>query len=79
MKFAIATLFAAAAFSTFSTYAQDTIQIATEGAYKPWSFVNDSGKLDGFEIDLTNALCARIKAECKVSARHSNQASLMRS
>ena len=70
MKFAIATLFAAAAFSTFSTYAQDTIQIATEGAYKPWSFVNDSGKLDGFEIDLTNALCARIKAECKVSAQN---------
>ncbi|KAJ9431810.1 transporter substrate-binding domain-containing protein [Pantoea sp. YR343] len=69
MKLAVATLFAVAALSAVPAVAQDSIRIATEGAYKPWSFINSSGKLDGFEIDFINALCPRIKASCQIVAQ----------
>ncbi len=40
------------------------IRIGVEGAYPPFSEVGADGKLKGFEIDLANALCAEMKAEC---------------
>lgn len=40
------------------------IRIGVEGAYPPFSEVGPDGKLKGFEIDLANALCAEMKAEC---------------
>src|SRR6188472_3446287 len=45
---------------------EKTVKIATEGAYAPWNFTAPGGKLDGFEIDLANDLCARMKAKCEV-------------
>ena len=35
--------------------ASDTIRFGTEGAYAPYNYVDDNGKLAGFEIDLGNA------------------------
>ena len=50
--------------------AQDkTIKIATEGAYAPWNFTGAGGKLEGFEIDLANDLCARMKVKCEIVAQ----------
>ncbi len=43
-----------------------TVRIATEGAYAPYNFTAAGGKLDGFEIDLANELCARMKAKCEI-------------
>lgn len=40
------------------------VRIGTEGAYAPWNFLNDSGAVDGFEIDLGNELCKRAGLEC---------------
>lgn len=40
------------------------IRFATEGAYKPWSFKEADGKLQGFEIDIINEVCIRLKAQC---------------
>ena len=40
------------------------ITIATEGAYAPWNFTGPDGKPAGFEIDLANDLCARMKIKC---------------
>ena len=40
------------------------LRIGVEGAYPPFSEVGPDGKLKGFEIDLANALCAEMKAEC---------------
>src|SRR3954470_21431847 len=48
---------------------EKTVKIATEGAYAPWNFTSPSGKLDGFEIDLANDLCGRMKAKCEVVAQ----------
>ncbi len=43
----------------------DKVRIGTEGAYAPWNFLDDSGKLAGFEIDLGNALCEQAGLECE--------------
>ncbi|WP_086995517.1 transporter substrate-binding domain-containing protein [Rhizobium sullae] len=45
------------------------ITIATEGAYEPWNFTRSDGKLDGFEIDLANDLCGRMKIKCNIVAQ----------
>lgn len=50
-----------------NVWAQDkptAITIATEGAYAPWNFTGPDGKAAGFEIDLANDLCARMKVKC---------------
>lgn len=46
----------------------DTIRIGTEGAYAPYNYVDDSGKLAGYEIDLGNALCAEAGLTCEFVA-----------
>lgn len=45
------------------------ITIATEGAYEPWNFITAGGKITGFEIDLANNLCTRMKVTCKIVAQ----------
>ncbi len=47
-----------------SAFAAD-VRIGTEGAYPPWNFVDDSGKLAGFEIDLGNAMCEKAGISCE--------------
>src|SRR5215218_11067803 len=50
--------------------AQDrTLKIATEGAYAPWNMTAAGGKLEGFEIDLANDLCTRMKVKCEIVAQ----------
>jgi len=46
-----------------------TVTIGLEGAYEPWNLTKPDGTLDGFEIDLANDLCARMKVECKFIAQ----------
>ncbi len=54
------------AFSTTAAYSQEAkkIRIGVEGAYPPFSQIDTDGKLKGFDIDIANALCAELKAEC---------------
>ncbi|MEE8189664.1 MAG: ABC transporter substrate-binding protein [Kiloniellales bacterium] len=40
------------------------IRIGVEGAYPPFSWVEPDGTLKGFDIDITDALCKEIGAEC---------------
>ena len=40
------------------------IRIGVEGAYPPFSALTADGKLVGFDIDIANALCAEMGAEC---------------
>jgi octopine/nopaline transport system substrate-binding protein len=50
--------------------AQDkVVKIATEGAYAPWNFTGPGGKLEGFDIDLANELCSRMKVKCEIVAQ----------
>ncbi|WP_085035136.1 transporter substrate-binding domain-containing protein [Ensifer aridi] len=45
------------------------VRIATEGGYAPWNYTNPDGTLGGFEIDLANDLCNRMKVKCTISAQ----------
>ncbi|WP_102959728.1 transporter substrate-binding domain-containing protein [Mangrovicella endophytica] len=65
-----ATLVLAGLGSPSAALAQDTVRIATEGAYAPWNFSGPGGKLDGFEIDLANDLCKRMEVTCEITAQN---------
>lgn len=41
-----------------------TLRIGVEGAYPPFSSLGTDGKLKGFDIDMANAVCERLKVRC---------------
>jgi putative lysine/arginine/ornithine/histidine/octopine transport system substrate-binding protein len=49
--------------------AQETIKIATEGAYPPFNTKSASGELTGFDVDIAKALCEEMKAKCEIVAQ----------
>ncbi len=57
-------LAAVMAVSATGAMAQETVRIGTEGLYPPYNFINDAGKLDGFEIDLGTEICKRAELTC---------------
>ena len=42
----------------------EEVRMGTEGAYKPYNFINDAGEVDGFERELGDELCSRAYLEC---------------
>ncbi len=60
-------MLAAAAVLALGTpaFAQETVRIATEGAYAPWNFLNDAGEPAGYEIALGNAICETAGLSCE--------------
>ncbi len=56
---------AALAFAALTASANaQAVRLGTEGAYPPWNFLDESGAVAGFEIDLGNELCARAALDC---------------
>jgi len=45
------------------------LRIATEGANPPFSTINSSGELEGFDVEIARALCAKMGAECEIAAQ----------
>jgi polar amino acid transport system substrate-binding protein len=66
-RFTLALSAAAMVFAVGAASAEDMmkLKIGTEGAYPPFNNVTADGKLEGFDIDIANALCAEIKAQCE--------------
>lgn len=57
------------AFGMAGVKAQDTIRIATEGAYPPFNMKDAGGELIGFDVDIAKALCAAMEADCELVAQ----------
>ena len=49
---------------SLSASAAQTIRFATEASYPPFEFVDSSNKIQGFDVDLANALCKEMNATC---------------
>ena len=55
---------AALALSTGMAFGGDVVRLATEGAYKPFNYINDDGEIDGFEKYVGDELCKREELTC---------------
>ncbi len=68
MKTLVRTILIAVFAMTSVSHAADwsKIRIGVEGAYPPFSSVTADGQLVGFDIDIANALCEEIGAECEM-------------
>ena len=62
--FMLALLLAAAASAHAQAPDWKKVRIAVEGAYPPFSEIGPDGQIKGFDIDIANALCADMKAQC---------------
>ena len=61
-------LLAAAATLIFGgqALAADKLKIGTEGAYPPFNLIDASGEVGGFDVEIAQALCVKMQAECEV-------------
>lgn len=62
-KLVIAALIGAFAFSAAAAE-KEKIRFATEASYAPFETVNEKNEIVGFDVDLAQAMCAKINAEC---------------
>ncbi len=72
-KFTVAALLLASMALQTAAHAQAPgwakIRIGVEANYPPFSQMGTDGKFSGFDIDIANALCAQMKAECTMVAQ----------
>ncbi|CAO3353118.1 transporter substrate-binding domain-containing protein [Azospirillum melinis] len=59
----------AASFASQQPETVPVLRIATEGAFAPWNATTADGKLVGFEVDLANDLCRRMRVRCAIVAQ----------
>jgi polar amino acid transport system substrate-binding protein len=67
--FLVATVVALLGLSPLASAQEAAIRIATEGAYPPFNYVQPDGSIAGLDVDIANALCAEMKAECTIVAQ----------
>nr|WP_314264628.1 arginine ABC transporter substrate-binding protein [uncultured Moellerella sp.] len=62
-KLLVATLLGAMAFSATAAE-KETIRFATEATYAPFEMFDANNQIVGFDVDLANAMCAKLNATC---------------
>lgn len=56
--------------SVASAMAEERVlRIGTDGLYPPFSVVDNSGKVTGLDIEIGNAICAKLSAKCEWTAQ----------
>ncbi|UTO28839.1 transporter substrate-binding domain-containing protein [Bartonella harrusi] len=63
MKLLTIALIISATFFNQSANAQ-TLKIASDASYPPFSYIDSNNKLQGFDIDISYALCKKMNVEC---------------
>ncbi len=61
---ALLTALLLAATALVHAQAPSKLRVGVEGNYPPFSQIAPDGKLSGFDIDIANAVCAQMKADC---------------
>ena len=46
--------------------APPTLRVAVEGAYPPFNYLDKDGNLAGFDVDIAEAICARLRMRCEL-------------
>lgn len=46
-----------------------TVRFGIEGAYPPFSWTDEQGQLQGFDVDMANALCEQMQVKCELIAQ----------
>ena len=64
-KLVAAAITAGALAMSLGAVASDTILMGTEGAYPPYNYYDSDNNLIGFDIEVGDALCSAMKADCK--------------
>lgn len=59
-----AALILALFFLSAGAHAEDVVRIGTEGAYPPFNYIDKDGNLQGFDIEIAEALCEAAEMEC---------------
>ncbi|WP_079201873.1 ABC transporter substrate-binding protein [Pseudomonas sp. CC6-YY-74] len=49
-----------------SVVAAEKLKIGTEGAYPPFNLIAAGGQVVGFDVEIAQALCAKMETECEV-------------
>lgn len=65
----LAVIAASFAFGSFSVHAGEKLKLGTEGAFPPFNYIDASGKLAGFDVEIGVELCKRMDADCELVAQ----------
>ncbi|MBA4613919.1 transporter substrate-binding domain-containing protein [Stappia taiwanensis] len=65
--FRISALSVAMSLSGLASATAETLRVGTEGAYAPFNSVSQDGAIEGFDVDIGNAICAVMEVECEWS------------
>ncbi|GAA5099377.1 transporter substrate-binding domain-containing protein [Bartonella acomydis] len=68
MKLLAVALIISATLFTQSAHTQ-TLKIASEGSYPPFSYIDSNNELKGFDIDISYALCKKMNVECTITTQ----------
>ncbi|WP_029059271.1 transporter substrate-binding domain-containing protein [Stappia stellulata] len=60
----ISALTAAVTMASLASATAETLRVGTEGAYAPFNYVSENGAIEGFDVDIGNAICDVMKVEC---------------
>ncbi len=53
-------------YSSIVSAAQQSLVFATEPSYPPFEYVDAQGNIQGFDVDVMQALCKQMQAQCKI-------------